>query len=204
MAAHREQRDIPVYELVVAKGGHKLKEVAEPAPPPPPGPPLDKEGFPSIPGVNYPSYIHEPPIFDQRTMVDGVVTELPIKTVPPEHFYPAYAPTVDADGNEIAGIRTPDIHCPIATYTGWTLYKGIYGTGILIRNAGSAIPFAKTKADRLASGDPRLSLEERYKDHDKYVKCVAQWAQHLAKQRYILPAEVDNYIQRAEDSNILK
>ena len=161
-------------------------------------------GFPRIPGVNYPSYIHEPPIFDQRTMVDGVVTQLPIRTVPPEHFYPAYAPTVDADGNEIAGIRTPDIHCPIATYTGWTLYQGTYGTGILIRNAGSAIPFAKTKADRLASGDPRLSLQERYKNHDKYVKCVAQWAKHLGKQRYILPAEVDNYIQRAEDSSVLK
>jgi len=163
-----------------------------------------RSGFPSIPGVNYPSYIHEPPIFDQRTLVNGVVTELPIKTVPPENFYPAYAPTVDADGNEIAGIRTPDIHCPVATYTGWTLYQGTYGTGILIRNAGSAIPFAKTKAERRASGDPRLSLEERYKDHNAYVACVARWARHLAKQRYILPAEVDNYIQRAEDSDILK
>lgn len=52
MAAHREQRDLPVYELVIAKGGHKLKEVTEPVTPPPPAPPLDRDGFPNIPGGN--------------------------------------------------------------------------------------------------------------------------------------------------------
>ena len=52
MAVHRESRDVPVYELVIAKGGHKLKEVTEPAPAPPPGPPVDKDGFPNIPGGN--------------------------------------------------------------------------------------------------------------------------------------------------------
>jgi hypothetical protein len=161
-------------------------------------------GFPDIPGVNYPSYIHEPPIFDPSTMVNGVVTELPIRTLAPQHFYPALSPTVDADGNEIAGIRTPDVHCPIATYTGWTLYQGTYGTGILIRNAGSTIPFKATKAERLASGDPRLSIQERYKDHDAYVACVARWAGHLAKHRFIVPAEVQRYIDRAEASDVLR
>jgi hypothetical protein len=160
-------------------------------------------GFPEIPGVNYPAWIHEPPIFDPSTMVDGVVTELPMHTLAP-HFYPALAPKVDVDGNEIAGIRTPDVQCPLGTYTGWTLYQGAFGTGTPIRNAGSFIPFAATTAEREAAGDPRLSLEERYRTHGQYVSCVAQAAHNLAKQRFILWEAVDGYVGRAAESGIGK
>ena len=41
-AFHREKKEMPKYELVVLKGGPKLKEsvkLADDTPPPPPGPP---------------------------------------------------------------------------------------------------------------------------------------------------------------------
>jgi hypothetical protein len=161
-------------------------------------------GFPAIPGVNYPGWVHEPPIFDDRTMEKGVVTVWPLRTVSPRTFYPAYVPKVDADGNEIAGIRTPDIACPIGTYTGWTLYKGQYGTGTPMRNMGSFIPFTPTKADREVTGDPRLSLEERYTTHAAYVQCVKDAAEAAAKARLILPEEIANYIQTAEKRSVPK
>jgi hypothetical protein len=153
-------------------------------------------GFPAIPGVNYPGWAHEPPIFDIRTIVDGVLTEVPI---PFSGFYPAYTPKVDRDGNEIAGIRTPDIKCPIGTHTGWVLRAtNLLGAGTPIRNGGGYIPFAKTRAERLAAGDPRRSLEERYDDHRDYMKCVEKAARKAMRQRFILPEAVQDYIDRAQ------
>jgi uncharacterized protein (TIGR03435 family) len=64
LAVHRETKEVPVYELVVAKGGIKMQEALDPppadAPPPPrpesgPGPrmKLDKDGFPELgPGTS--------------------------------------------------------------------------------------------------------------------------------------------------------
>jgi hypothetical protein len=160
----------------------------------------EASGFPSIPGVNYPPWIHEPPIFDLTTIENGVLTEVPIPFLA---FYPAYAPTVDADGNEIPGIRIPDIQCPIGTHTGWALRTATFnGEGTPIRNGGSFIPFARTRAERLAAGDPRLSLEERYRNHAQYVRCVRQAARELRKQDFILPEAVDDYVRRAEERNV--
>ena len=78
---------------------------------------------------------------------------------------------VDADGNEVAGIKSPLLSAPLGTYTGWNvttsgLYEGqLCGPSFGASPIGGFIPFAKTKAERTASGDPRLSLEERYVDH---------------------------------------
>ena len=76
-------------------------------------------------------------------------------------------PKTDSDGNEIAGVRLPDVTVPLATYTGWALRSGAQANDGC-EGAGQYIPFAKTKAERLASGDPRLSVEERYKTFEKY------------------------------------
>ncbi len=89
---------------------------------------------------------------------------------------------VDADGNEVAGIRSPLLMAPLGTYTGWNVTtSGVYKGQLCIGGSpiGGFIPFAKTKAERVASGDPRLSLEERYTDHDGYVRAVKTAADTL-------------------------
>jgi hypothetical protein len=85
--------------------------------------------------------------------------------VPP----PIFVPKADADGNDIAGVRLPEVTVPVATYTGWALRAdGLDNCDAV----GQRIAFARTKAERLAAGDPRPSLEERYVDHGAYVSAV--------------------------------
>jgi len=69
---------------------------------------------------------------------------------------------------------------------------------------GSFIPFATTKAERLAAGDPRKSLEERYKDHDGFVKEVEKAAKKLVHERFLLQEDAETYIHTAEASSVLK
>jgi hypothetical protein len=92
-------------------------------------------------------------------------------------------PTVDADGNETSGIASVLHQVPLSTYTGWnTVGSGFY-KGQLRNNAGAFIPFAKTRAERIASGNPRLSLEEHYGTHDGYVEKVCAAAARLVRAR---------------------
>ena len=81
---------------------------------------------------------------------------------PADKAYRTLVCKVDADGNEVAGIRLPDIAVPLATYTGWNEYKPPYPTGELADRDGSCLPFAFDKAAREAAGDPRPSIAERY------------------------------------------
>jgi hypothetical protein len=109
-------------------------------------------------------------------------------------IYPSFVPKTDADGNDIAGVRLPELAVPVATYTGWALRAdGHDGCDA----SGQRIPFAKTKADRLAKGDPRLSLEERYPDHATYVARVTQAARELQTQRFLLEDDVAKIIAAA-------
>ena len=105
--------------------------------------------------------------------------------------YRALVSEVGTDGNEIAGIRLPDIAAPLATYTGWNAYKTPYPQGELCDRDGSYAPLPKTKAERMSSGDPRLSLEERYGDHAGYVAQVTAAAAALVKERLLLPEDAD-------------
>jgi hypothetical protein len=111
---------------------------------------------------------------------------------------------VDADGNEVAGLRLPDIAVPIATYTGWNLYKAPYPEGELCDRNGSYIAFAKTKAEREAKGDPRPSLEERYGTHDAYVEKVRASAEDLVKARLLLAEDARAYVDWAQQSDPLR
>ena len=105
---------------------------------------------------------------------------------------------VDADGNERAGIRLPDVAVPLATYTGWNFRSPqVGGTKELVALAGSAIPFAATKAKRAASGDPRPSVEERYTSKDDYLRRVKEAADKLVKGRYLLADDLDATVARA-------
>jgi hypothetical protein len=106
---------------------------------------------------------------------------------------------VDPDGNEVAGIRLPPIAVPLATYTGWNVYKA-QPTELCDRD-GSYITFAKTKAEREASGDPRLSLEERYGSRAAYVAKVKAAADALVAERLLLPSDAAAFVSAAEKND---
>jgi hypothetical protein len=160
-------------------------------------------GFPDIPGVIYSGRIHTGDLFDFGPLFDqGILT-----TVPPTLLgtpYPALIPKTDADGNDIAGIRLPDVAVPLATYTGWGLRAYPPGANDGCDAAGQKIDFAATKAERLANGDPRLSVEERYPSHGAYVKAVAHSAFELRRERLLLDEDVLAYITAAVQSTIGK
>ncbi len=111
---------------------------------------------------------------------------------------------MDRDGNETAGVRLPPVAAPVATTTGWAHRALEFGGPDGCESDGQHIPFATTKAQREAAGDPRRSLEERYKNHEGYVKEVAKAAEKLEKQRFLLPADVKRYIEEAQATNVLK
>ncbi len=115
--------------------------------------------------------------------------------------YRVLVPKVDADGNETSGIRLPDIAVPTATTTGWSVRSASAGgAGELCYLDGSYLPFAKTKAEREASGDMRPSLAERYRDPADYAAKVRQAAEDLQKQGYMLAEDVERISARASSA----
>lgn len=132
--------------------------------------PLRKLAFPTIPGVQRPAIVQGPRIGAKDL--------------------PFLVPQVDADGNELAGIRTPEQRVPVATYTGWNFRSAaIGGTRQLVNLLGSAIPFAATKADRERAGDPRASLEERYPSESAYLASGEAAAEALVASGLLLPSD---------------
>jgi hypothetical protein len=123
-----------------------------------------------------------------------------------EREFPQLVVKVDADGNEVAGLKSPLAMAPLGTYTGWNVTKAGPFKGLLCGDVptGGFIPFAKTKAERTASGDPRLSLEERYGSHDGYVQAVSAAANTLVKDGLLLRHDADTMIAQAQNSDILK
>ena len=159
-------------------------------------PPLPQTsvGFPAIPGVVYNGRLHEGDRFDFGRSPTGVLNLLPpVRLGAP---YPALVPKTDADGNDIAGIRQVEIAVPLGTFTGWGLRRGA-AAGDGCDASGQQIDFAATKAARLATGDPRLSLEERYPTAEDYVGKVAAAARTLQQQRFLLQEDVDRVVAAA-------
>jgi hypothetical protein len=120
---------------------------------------------------------------------------------------PQLVPKVDGDGNEIAGVKSPLQMAPLGTYTGWNVMSSGPFKGqmcLFASPVGGFIPFARTKAERLAASDPRLSLEERYHTHDGYVQAVSAAARELVKDGYLRQVDADAMIQQADASAILR
>jgi len=157
-------------------------------------PPSPETGlaFPDIPGMHY------------TGLVNGLC-ELDYSQQPPRpiagHDYPVLVPKVDADGNEIAGIRLPDVTVPLGTRTGWNIRSAGFAEGALMA-VGFYIPFAATAKERRKTGDPRLSLEERYPSHEHYVKAVARAATELQNERLLLAEDVERYLAAAVASQV--
>ncbi|MCP5117496.1 MAG: hypothetical protein GY953_42280 [bacterium] len=112
-------------------------------------------------------------------------------------------PRINADGNEVAGIRPTALQAPIGTYAGWNLLHERFGVDRHCGANGSFIPFAATKAERDVTGDPRLSLEERYGNHDGYVEAVRSAANSLVAQSFLLPEDAAAIVAEAEASDVL-
>jgi hypothetical protein len=166
-------------------------------------------GFPAIPGQPMPEGVQFPLVhYDlgpQFRYADqsGVIARLPVAKGP----LPQLVVRVDADGNEVAGIKSPLLSAPLGTYTGWNvttsgMYAGqLCGPPFGASPIGGFIPFAKTKAERTASRDPRLSLEERYVDHAGYVRAVKAAADKLVSEGYLLADDAASMITQAERMN---
>jgi hypothetical protein len=154
-------------------------------------------GFPKIPGVHF-AGVHNRQLFLSHgpNIQRGKLDVHPPKPVG-KGAYKVLVPKVDRDGNDIAGIRLPAVQVPIGTYTGWNLRPRGLAEGELSGLLGSFIPFAKTWARRRKLGDPRLSLQERYKDHADYVACVSYAARALLEERFLLPEDAARIIAEA-------
>jgi Alpha/beta hydrolase domain len=116
---------------------------------------------------------------------------------------PTFVPTVNEDGNEIAGAPSVLHQAPLATYLGWNVTASGFAKGRICGFSGGAVQFAKTRAERLASGDPRLSVEERYGTLEGYMCVVRAAAERMVADRLLLRADADRTIRQAQESEIL-
>jgi len=153
--------------------------------------------FPAIPGFATPADYYQPRRLDPgpRWHSDGIATIVPPRV---GRAYRTLVPAVDADGNERAGIRLPDVAVPRATYTGWNLrHPSIGAPDRLAGLHGSYAPFAETDAERRSTGDPRPSIHERYPTHADYVERYTAAVRELQHAGFLLDTDAADLILRA-------
>ncbi len=180
--------------------------VADGTQPPPSSYPTVAEGslalqgellFPDIPGIAIPGRIENPAALDfgPRFRTEGIATIEPPDTMP---HYPLRLPQVDADGNETAGLRSPDLAVPLATYTGWNLFDPAFGPeDELVSLLGGYVPFAVTADERAQRQDPRPAILERYESREDYVGSLTNYSVGLVDQGYLLAEDVPEIVRRA-------
>ena len=166
-------------------------------------------GFPTIPGL--------PPAaptglinafldYDWGPQFDYSDASGLFSVVPPtiKQVIPMKVPKVDADGNELGGVPVVLRDAPLGTYLGWNITAAGFHKGKICNYAGGMVPFAKTKAERVANNDPRLSLEERYGSHDGYVGAVRTAAAKAVAEGFLLQGDADALIAQADAGDVLK
>jgi hypothetical protein len=158
---------------------------------------LEELRFPRLPGVEIPKELHKAyrvdygPDFASK----GIITHDPPEVAT---AFPMLVPQVDEDGNELAGLKMPEVSVPLATYTGWNLFNAESGPPNLLSSMqGSYIPLPGTRAERERTKDPRRSVEERYPGRDRYLGLVAEAAQDLIRQGYLLEEDLPGILDRA-------
>ncbi|MXY15842.1 MAG: hypothetical protein F4Y57_02245 [Acidobacteria bacterium] len=162
--------------------------------------PREHLGFPAIPGVHYDGLLSTGDLLDFGPQAgDGILSVLPPEVTEP---YPALVPRTDADGNDMAGIRVPDVAAPLATYTGWAVRAAEYAGNDLCDAAGQQIAFPQTRAERLEHGDPRPSIEERYGGRDGYVAAVERAVRALEQDRLLLAEDAERLISAARQRSL--
>ena len=130
----------------------------------------------------------------------GVITKEP--PLASTQAYGVLVPQADSDGNDIGGVRSLFLRVPIGTYTAWNLFRKDRFEDGFCNFSGSFIPFARTMAERLAAGDPRPSMEERYGDPAAYAAAMRAEAGKLAAGRMLLPEDAEQLVKAAETDGI--
>jgi hypothetical protein len=166
----------------------------------------ERINFPNVPQIpftdNFVNHVLE---YDfgpglQANDLTGVLTLQPPRIV---RVIPTYVPVVDRDGNEIAGAPSVLHQAPLATYLGWNVRASGFEKGRICGFNGGAVPFARTRAERLAANDPRPSVEERYGTLEGYVCAVRAAADRLVTDRLLLRDDADRTVRQAEASAVL-
>ena len=149
--------------------------------------PAEAVAFPKAPGFAPPHAAND-------------ATPLPdwINPGPPTRAWRALVPQVGPDGNELAGLKLPDVAVPRGTHTGWNLYKPPYPAGELADRDGTFLAFAETSTERKATSDARPSLAERYPTQGSYVTDIATIVTHLCNDRLLLPDDAAAHLARAK------
>jgi hypothetical protein len=153
--------------------------------------------FPKIPNVNVPEKMYIPVRLDfgPRFKAAGIADFVPPRVGTAYH---TLVPAVNSDGNEIAGVHLPDVAVPLATFTGWNLRGEAAGApGALARWSGSYLPFPATDAARKQTGDPRLSIAERYPTREAYVAKMTESALRLRDEGFLLDEDVVEILKAA-------
>ena len=170
-------------------------------------------GFPTLPGLRptVPERHFINPLIDydwgphfDPSDASGVPANAPPRI---RQVLTTLVPKVTADGNEVGGVPVVLLEAPLGTYLGWNITAGgerPFHKDKMCSYAGGMIPFAKTRAEREASRDPRLSLEERYRDHAGYVAAVRKAAANAMAQGFLLQKDADALIAAAQASQVLK
>lgn len=134
----------------------------------------------------------------------GVASQAP---PPIRQVLSMFAPKVDADGNELGGVPVVLLGAPLGTYLGWNITAGgarPFHQGQICNYVGGMIPFARTAAERQATGDPRLSLEERYGNHEGYVAAVRRAADRAMATGFLLKEDAERLVRSADASQVLR
>jgi hypothetical protein len=170
-------------------------------------------GFPTLPGLraSVPEADFIMPVHDldwgpQFNAVDGsgIASLAPPRI---KQVLPMLAPKVDADGNERGGVPVVLHDAPLGTYLGWNITAGgarPFHAGQICNYTGGMLPFARSKAEREAAGDLRLSLEERYVHHEGYVAAVQRAADKAQAAGFLLANDAKALVRAAQDSAVLR
>jgi len=158
-----------------------------------------KKNFPAIPDIAIPESYYNPYRLDMgpRWVSEGIADNVPPKI---GKRYVCLVPQVDKDGNEIAGIRLPEVEVPLATFTGWSKRNPSFSNS-LRRNSGSVYPFPQTPELRKQKNDPRESITERYPTKGDYLFQVTKSLLYLKQQRFLLDEDVTRLLMEAAQKN---
>jgi len=159
--------------------------------------PLSKWTFPRIPGVNTPHEMNLAYHLDFGSQWrSGIISNEPPKV---GKTFSVLVPQTDADGNDLGGVRLPELQVPLATYTGWNLRDPSIGAPDLrLSFLGSFIPLARNASEREQSGDPRPSVAERYVSREEYMAKFAAAAMNLIKERFLLREDLTAVLERGQ------
>lgn len=163
-------------------------------------------GMPDVPGLPFSDRVLNPMLdYDLGPSfiapdVSGVISLVPPRV---RRRVPTYVPRVNADGNETSGVPSVLAQAPLGTYLGWNVTRSGFFAGAGCGFQGGYVPFARTKAERASSRDPRPSVEERYGTLEGYVCSVGRAADGAVRERLLLPDDAARLVREASDSGVL-